>query len=182
MKTIEVNGKFGSFIFNLPEELSEISKEYFEQCTDFVHPAPDYALVAIVYKDMLSLILTAAKNKKPVNASIIPIFIKAGTNNSAFINSLQLGDKIVVSGSDLSIGHHIHSPRNKITPNNIVRLCEGDTEVYKEALCMEPICLVEFKLIPISAIHSKLDNLDANDIYINPFVFSNNTNVSGGEA
>ena len=32
----------------------------------------------------------------------------------------------------------------------------------------EPVCFVEFKLVPISAIHAKLDNSTKN--YINPFV------------
>lgn len=175
MKKFEVNGKFGSYIFNLPENLSEIPTKYFEECTAFVHPAPDYALVAVVYKDSLSLILTAAKKQKPVNASIIPVFVKLGKSESEFANSLKVGDKIVVAGSDLSIGHHINSPYNRITPNNIVRLCEGDNDIYREAMVTSAtICLVEFKLVPISAIHGKIDNSE-DKLYINPFIYDNNT-------
>ena len=47
MKKFNVNGKLGAFEINLPESLEEIGNDYFELCTDFVHPAPNYALVAI---------------------------------------------------------------------------------------------------------------------------------------
>ena len=177
MKTIKVNGNLGEFELNLPENLEEISNEYFEKCADFVHPAPNYALVAIVYKDSLSLILTAAKNNKPVNASIIPIFIKAGETDSDFIKNLKLGEKVVVAGSDLSIGHHINSPYNKITPTNIINVCEGDKEIYKDAILMnKPICLVEFKLVPVSCLHASLDKT-ANS-FINPFIHKVTSNVA----
>lgn len=179
MKAIKVNGQLGEFELNLPESLDEISNEYFEQCTDFVHPAPDYVLIAIVYKDSLSLVLTAAKKNKPVTASIIPIFVKAGKSDSEYINRLKLGEKVVVAGSDLSLGHHINSPYNKITPTNIVNVCEGDKEIYKDAILMnKPICLVEFKLVPASCIHASLERT-ANS-FINPFIHKVFTNT--GEA
>ena len=179
MKTFNVNGNLGKFVLNLPESLSEISNDYFKQCTDFVNPAPDYALIAIVYKDSLSLVLTAAKKKQPVNAAIIPIFIKAGESNSEFVNNLKLGEKVVIAGSDLSMGHHINSPYNKITPTNIVAVCDGDKEIYKNAMLVDkPICLVEFKLVPTCAIHGKLDKTV--NTFINPFITK--ATVIDGEA
>ena len=174
MKTFKVNGDAGSYLITLPQSLDEIGTNYLKQCTDFINPAPNYAVVAVVYKDSLSLILTAYKKKTATNMAVVPVFIKAGTNDSEFIKSIELGDKVVVSGSDLSIGHHIQAPFNKITPTIITALCEGDKDIYKEAMIMtEPVCFVEFKLVPISAIHAKLD--DKVKISINnPFV----TNVS----
>lgn len=170
MKNFKVNGDLGEFELNLPESLEEISVDYFKDCTDFVHPAPDYALVAIVYKDSLNLILTAAKKKEGASVAIIPVFVKSGTTNSEFINSLHTGDKVVVSASDLSIGNHINSPYNKITPDNIVRVCRNaGREFYQSTLELNtPICLVEFKLVPISAIKSKLDK--TKNSFINPFI------------
>ena len=174
MKTFKVNGDAGSYFITLPQSLDEIGTDYLKQCTDFINPAPNYAVVAVVYKDSLSLILTAYKKKTATNMAVVPVFIKAGTNDSEFVKSIELGDKVVVSGSDLSIGHHIQAPFNKITPTIITALCEGDKDIYKEAMLMtEPVCFVEFKLVPISAIHAKLD--DKVKISINnPFV----TNVS----
>lgn len=177
MKTFNVNGKLGEFEINLPESLSEISNDYLKSCTDFIHPAPNYAVVAIVYKDSLSLVLTSAKKKQPTNVSIIPVFVKAGETESQFINNLKMGDKVVVSGSDLSIGHHINSPYNKITPNNIINIVDGDKEIYSKAIAMTtPVCFVEFKLVPVSAIHANLDKT-ANS-FINPFVKKATDNVA----
>ena len=174
MKTFKVNGDAGSYLITLPQSLDEIGTDYLKQCTDFINPAPNYAVVAVVYKDSLSLILTAYKKKTATNMAVVPVFIKAGTNDSEFIKSIELGDKVVVSGSDLSIGHHIQDPFNKITPTIITALCEGDKDIYKEAMLMtEPVCFVEFKLVPISAIHAKLDDKVKMSIN-NPFV----TNVS----
>lgn len=179
MKNFKVNGNLGEFEISLPESLSDISNEYLEHCTEFVHPAPDYALVAVVYKDSLALVLTSAKKNKPANIAVVPVFIKAGKTDSSFINDLNLGDKIVVAASDLAMGHHINSPYNKITPQNIVSICDGDKEIYKDALLMqEPVCFVEFKLVPICNIHAALDKT-ANS-FINPFIHKVMTN--SGEA
>lgn len=169
MKAFKVNGKAGSYVINLPQSLEEIGTKYLDDCTKFINPAPNYAVVAIVYKDLLSLVLTASKKKTPVNAAVIPVFVKAGDSDSEFIKSVKLGDRVVVSGSDLSIGHHISSPYNKITPSIIASICDGDKDIYREAMTMqELVCFVEFKLVPISAIHAKLD--DTPKGYINPFV------------
>ena len=175
MKTFKVNGKAGSYVINLPQSLKEIGTEYLSYCTKFINPAPNYAVVAIVYKDLLSLVLTAAKKKTPVNAAVIPVFVKAGDSDSEFIKSINLGDRVVVSASDLSIGHHISSPYNKITPSTISVICDGDKDIYRESMTMqEPVCFVEFKLVPISAIHAKLD--DTVKDYVNPFISSDDRN------
>lgn len=169
MKSFEVNGNIGSYLINLPQSLEEIGTEYLTKCTDFINPAPNYAVVAVVYKDSLSLVLTSFKKKTPTNMAVIPVFIKSGVTDSEFINSLNLGDRVVIAGSDLSIGHHINSPYNKITPNTICDVCDGDKDIYKKAMSMqEPVCFVEFKLVPISAIHAKLDK--TKNEYINPFI------------
>lgn len=180
MKHFKVNGNLGEFELSLPENLEEIPVSYFETCTDFVHPAPNYALVAIVYKDSLNLILTASKKKEGASVAIVPIFIKAGTTDSEFINDLNTGDKIVISASDLSIGNHINSPYNKITPDNIVRVCQNaGKEFYQSTLELtSPICLIEFKLVPVSAIRSKLDK--TKNSFVNPFVHKVMSNT--GEA
>ena len=177
MKHLITNGKLGKFNINLPESLDEISNEYFKTCTDFIHPAKDYAVVAIVYKDSLNLVLTSAKKKQPTQLAIIPIFVKAGDTESEFINGLNLGDKIVVAASDLSLGHHINSPYNKITPENIIRLSEGDIEVTRQSITMTtPVCFVEFKIVPVSAIHAKLDKTAVS--FANPFVTKVNDNIA----
>lgn len=169
MKILEVNGKLGSFMLNLPESLEEISNDYLKQCTDFIHPNANYALIGVVFKDNLNVVLTAGRKKQPTQLNIVPIFIKAGECESEFIKGLELGQRVVISGSDLSIGNHINSPYNKITPNNVISICEGDYNISKESLTMtKPVCFLEFKLVPASAIHAVLDNTKVS--FDNPFV------------
>lgn len=175
MKTFKVNGKAGSYVINLPQSLKEIGTEYLSDCTKFINPAPNYAVVAVVYEDLLSLVLTSAKKKTPVNIAVTPVFVKAGDSDSEFIKSINLGDRVVVSASDLSIGHHISSPYNKITPSTISVICDGDKDIYRESMTMqEPVCFVEFKLVPISTIHAKLD--DTIKDYVNPFISRDDRN------
>ena len=82
---------------------------------------------------------------------------------------------MVVAAIYLSIGHHIISPYNKITPSTISVICDGDKDIYRESMTMqEPVCFVEFKLVPISAIHAKLD--DTVKDYVNPFISSDDKN------
>ena len=180
MKHFKVNGELGEFELNLPESLEEIPVEYFKECTDSIHPAPNYAVVAIVYKDSLNLILTAAKKKEGTSLSIVPIFVKAGETDSDFIKGLNMGDKVVIASADLSIGNHINSPYNKITPSNIINVCRNaGKEFYQDTLSMQtPICLVEFKLVPIVTIHANLDV--TKNSFINPFIKKVYTN--SGEA
>lgn len=180
MKEIKVNGNLGEFTLNLPESISEISNEYLDECTKHIHPAPYYALIGIVYKDALTTVLTAAKKNKPANLAIVPIFIKCGRNTDLdFIKDLHLGDTVVVASSDISIGNHINSPYNKITPQNIIEACDGDKDIYKDAMLMQkPICMLEFKLIPVGAIHGKLDK--THNVFRNPYIYK--TLESKGEA
>ena len=177
MKTFKINGKLGEFDVSLPEELSEISEDYLKSCTDFIHPDKYYALVGIVYKDTLNLILTSARKQKPAQVNIVPIFIKAGECESDFIKNLKLGDRIVISPSDLSLGHHIKSPYNKITPDYIVDICEGDKNITGTlwSTIQNPVCFLEFKLVPITAIHAVLDKTPYK--FDNPFIHKVQTNV-----
>lgn len=176
MKTFNVNGKLGAFEINLPENLNEIGNDYFKACTEFIHPAPNYAVVAIIYKDSLALVLSSAKKNKPANVAVIPVFIKAGETDSEFINGLKCGDKVVISASALSLAHHVNSPYNKITPNNIINICEGDKEIYSKALILQtPVCFIEFKLIAVNEINAQLDK--TTNSFINPFINKANYNV-----
>ena len=169
MKAFKVNGKAGSYFMELPQSLEEVGTKYLDDCTKFINPAPNYAVIAVVYKDLLYLVITASKKKTPVNAAVIPVIVKTGDSDSEFIKSINLGDRVVVAASDLSIGHHISSPYNKITPSIIASICDGDKDIYREAMTMqELVCFVEFKLVPISAIHAKLD--DTPKGYINPYI------------
>ncbi len=180
MKTLKLIREDYKIEINLPQRFEEITKEYLEDCTAHVSPAPNYVLVAVVYKEALSIILTANKKNKPINTAIIPVFVKAGTSNDEFINSLELGSRVIIAGSDLSIGHHISCPNNEITPNKIVNLCNDNKDIYMDALAdITKNYFVEFKLVPASAIHGKLS--DSNTVLRNPLIHYENTAAENTE-
>ena len=159
MKHFEVNGNCGRFALNLPQRVAEINTTFLNNCTKHITVAPNYALVAIAYKNDLNVLLTAMNKKKPTNVPIVPIAVKLNVpGDNKFYNDIKLGDVVVVSASDLSIGNHIVCPANTLSPSNIAAICEGDRNIYRETIGSDnKIYLVEFKLIPISAIKARLD-------------------------
>lgn len=158
MKHFEVNGNCGRFELNLPQSIAEISAEFLDNCTKHITVAPNYALVAIAYKNDLNVLLTAMNKKKPTNVPVVPIAVKLNvTFDDEFYKNIKLGDTVVVSASDLSIGNHIFCPANTLSPSNIAAICEGDKNIYRETIGSDnKIYLVEFKVIPISAIKARL--------------------------
>lgn len=159
MKQFTVDGKRGAYSFILPESVNEISKEYLTKCTKHIEVAPNYALIALVYQDSLAIVLNAPKSKQNQTIQIVPVFVKSGAVEGEFLNNLKLGDKVVVAASDLSLGNHINSPYNEITPSRIISICEGDAHIYKTALSMTtPVCFMEFKIVPINVIHAVIND------------------------
>lgn len=159
MNTINVKGKLGEYVLNLPTSLEEITPKYLNDVTKHVKVAPNYVLIGMVYADKLSYLVNANKKSQNVNIKCIPLFIKNGECTQDFINSLECGDKIIIAGSDMAMGHHVTSPTNKITVNNVVTLLSQDNEVLKNLWGDDnTYYFVEFKLVPASAIHGAVDN------------------------
>ena len=168
MLKLEVNGSAGKFLVNVPTVFSEISKEYLDNAVKHIEVAPEYSLVALIYREKLAVILNSAKQNKEMNTSVVPVFIKAGTTDSKFIKNIKLGNKVIITGSDLSIGIHVNSPLNSLSIPNVVAICNGDNEVYKNAITNTEYChFVEFKLVPNSAIKGVIG---AANMQVDPYV------------
>lgn len=168
MLKLEVNSNAGKFILNLPTMFKEVTNEYMDNAVKHIAVAPEYSLIALVYREKLAVILNSAKQNKEMNTSVVPVFIKAGTTDSKFIKNIKLGNKIIVTGSDLSIGIHVNSPLNSLSIPNVVAICEGDNNVYKEAITSTQYCyFVEFKLVPNSAIKGVIG---AASMQVDPYV------------
>lgn len=168
MEKIKVNGKFGEFELNLPQSLAEVPSDYFKACTEFANPAPNYVIVAIAYRSKMALILNAGKKNQPAAVNVTPIFVKAGEIDSEFINSIKCGEKIVVAASDLSLGHHLNCPMNKINPNYITRIFDGNKYDYNVFADQNEYIFVDFKIVPAHVIHAKLNNESEHNVC--PFV------------
>ena len=168
MLKLEVNGSAGKFLVNVPTVFSEISKEYLDNAVKHIEVAPEYSLVALIYREKLAVILNSAKQNKEMNTAVVPMFIKAGTTDSKFIKNIKLGNKVIITGSDLSIGIHVNSPLNSLSIPNVVAICNGDNEVYKNAITNTEYChFVEFKLVPNSAIKGVIG---AANMQVDPYV------------
>lgn len=175
MLNLKVNSKAGKFTLNLPTMFNEVSNEYMDNAVRHIAVAPDYSLVALVYREKLAVILNSAKQNKEMNTSVVPVFIKAGATDSKFIKSIKLGNKVIITGSDLAIGIHVNSPSNALSIPNVVAVCKGDNNVYREAMIIAEYChFVEFKLVPNSAIKGIISSAEFPSI--NPYIIRDNTN------
>ena len=175
MLNLKVNGNAGKFTLNLPTMFKEVTNEYLDNAVRHIAVAPEYSLVALVYREKLAVILNSAKQNKEMNTSVVPVFIKAGATDSKFIKSIKLGNKVIITGSDLAIGIHVNSPLNALSIPNVVAVCEGDNNIYREAMTSTEYChFVEFKLVSNSAIKGIISPADFR--MIDPYISSNNTN------
>lgn len=169
MFNFQVKTPNGVYNVNLPTNFSEVSKDYLRYATEHIQVAPEYSLVALIYRERLAVILNSSKQNKELNTSVVPVFVKAGKTDSNFINNMQLGDTIIITGSDLSIGVHVNSVLNVLSIPNIVAMCKDDSNSYKNALKNSDYChFVEFKLVPNSAIKGILGAVKFSNV--NPYV------------
>lgn len=170
MLTLNVNGTQGAFTLNLPTTLSDITKEYITNVTSHIEVDANYTAIGIVFREKLStLVLDSRKNKKNSDIAAIPIFVKAGKTDSELINKLDVGEKLIIAPSDIMLGHHLSTPTNLLTINNILSIIEGDTEIYNKVIGIQESCyFIEFKLVPNCNIHGSYKDNCSN--YANPFV------------
>lgn len=172
MKTFNVKSGNTVYEVNLPTKLTEITNEYLSFVTKDVSVAPEYTLVGMVYVDKLTMVLNSKKAKDGRTTRVVPIFVKAGETNSKFVSTCICGIKLLISGSDLSMGLHVHCPDNKITINNIIALFSEDKNVISSAWGDNNFYyFLEFKLIPNCAIKGVIyDGIDVDGNWTNPFV------------
>lgn len=165
MQNYSIPTKGGVYEISLPTSLNEITTDYLTRVTNYIQLAPEYSLVAIVYREKLAAILNSIKKGQNINANVVPIYVKGGVTDSKFIKQCKLGNKLVITGSDLSLGIHVNSPLNTISINNIVNVCGSDKNIAMEALKnAEPCFFVEFKIVANNVISAIINNIEKKDI------------------
>lgn len=146
-------------VINLPTNLDEITGSYLSNISSAVTPAPHYVLIAAIYRAKLVEVLNANKHKKDTNISVICKYVKSGTTDIDFINTLNTGDNIIISGSDLSVAQHITCKDNKYSIGYVTTKVGDDREIFNQALVdMTYNYFVEFKLVPESDIKAVIRN------------------------
>lgn len=152
----DVTGKNVELEYNLPTKLSEISLEYLVDQTTSIQVAPNYSLIALVCKETPSVIISNAKKKNNGTSMCIPLFIKtaAGTDAKEFVAGLHLGDKLIMTGSDIAISQTIAGEDNVLDINYFLAIVNENPTIYKDSiLIQDKACFISFKVVPNSYIH-----------------------------
>lgn len=154
MKEFNVTIKERNVIISIPTSIDEVKKEYLENISKHIGVGDEHSLIALVYKVNLAYILNTKRKIKDSVSSIIPVFVKTGATENDFVNSLNTKDVLVVSASDISIGHHVGNIANTLSLGNVVNALNTNKELIKNSLIdQDNYYLIEFKIIPNCAIH-----------------------------
>lgn len=156
MVNLQVNYRGGDYLLSLPTTLSEINFEYLNKITQHIHVAPDYALIAVVYKVRPIEIVSSVKQNKNANVGAVAAFIKS---NSApgFYDNIKLGDTVVIAPADIALGHTVRVVNNNLTPSKLLELAETNPDLNKKLIgVMTPTYFVDFKIVATAFIHGSM--------------------------
>lgn len=154
-----IEGK--NYVLSLPTSLSEISVDYLTELANCVNLPKYHCLVAIVYKQKLIELINMAKTKKETTSSVIPVLAKIGdTNKEEETITASIGDKLIITGTDLSRGIHVNIPGNVLSLSAVMGFISADKELLKKCMSLavyngeEPPYhyFVEFKIVPFNDI------------------------------
>lgn len=153
MKEFIVKTKMSEVKFNFPTNLKELSSEYLTQVTSNVIVAPNYSLIGMVYHERLAnIILTCNNKKKNASIGVIPIFIKAGAGDTSIVDNAKIGQKLLISNTQLQLAHHCAVPANKLTIDYFANVLDAALykDLYQNAVQdadQSEVLFVEFKII-----------------------------------
>lgn len=155
--------------FRMPTSMSEIDMNVIADYVKHVNVSKDYALIAVVFKERPISIVSLSKQNKNASVSGVAVMIKSNTDNE-FINSIKLGEALVISPSDISMGHHVNSPANVLTPGFLLNLLRTNVDLNKKLMAVKvPTYFVDFKIVPVCNIHGSIGRYEpVSEYYITP--------------
>ena len=177
MKEFIVKTKMSEVKFNFPTNLKELSTEYLKQVTDSITVAPNYSLIGLVYHEKLStLFMTCRSKKKNASIGIIPIFVKSGKSDESIVSTAKVGQKLLISNSQIQLAHHCAAPSNRLTLDYFAKIVDAniDKDLYQTLLVnndSQEVLFVEFKIIPncdIVALYDKPTKIDDPYVTVTP--------------
>ena len=169
MVNLQVNYRGGDYLLSLPTTLSEINFEYLNKITQHIHVAPDYALIAVVYKVRPIEIVSSVKQNKNANVGAVAAFIK-GNSNPGFYDNIKLGDTVVIAPADIALGHTVRVVNNNLTPTKLLELAETNPDLNKKLIgVMTPTYFVDFKIVATAFIHGSMTKDESKEaMYLMP--------------
>lgn len=155
--------------FRMPTSMSEIDMNVIADYVKHVNVSKDYALIAVVFKERPISIVSLSRQNKNASVSGVAVMIKSNTDNE-FINSIKLGEVLVISPSDISMGHHVNSPANILTPGFLLNLLRTNVDLNKKLMAVKvPTYFVDFKIVPVCNIHGSIGRYEpVSEYYITP--------------
>lgn len=158
MVNLKVSYRGGDYLLSLPTTLSEINVDYLNKITQHIHVAPDYALIAILYKVRPIEIVSSVKQNKNANVGAVAMFIKSNSNsNTGFYDNIKLGDTIIIAPTDIALGHTVRVVNNNLTPSKLLELAETNPDLNKKLIgVMTPTYFVDFKVVATAFIHGSM--------------------------
>lgn len=155
--------------FRMPTSMSEINMNVIADYVKHVNVSKDYALIAVVFKERPITIVSVSKQNKNASVSGVAVMIKSNTDDE-FIKDIKLGETIVISPSDIAIGHHVNSPANVLTPGFLLNLLQTNPDLNKKLMGIGvPTYFVDFKIVPVCNIHGSVGKyIPVSQYYIVP--------------
>lgn len=150
------------FELNLPTMFSEIDINYLSSLVANVNVAPNYSLIALLFKEKPYAIVSGIKQGKNATVMATPIMIKSGDSSVEFIKNIKLGDKLNIAPSDIVYGNQVNAKWNSLNPNLLVELINDNKQLYKETQgIMQKVYFVDFKIVPTNVIHAAINGSSA---------------------
>lgn len=155
--------------FRMPTSMSEVDMNVISNYVNHVTVGKDYALIAVVFKERPITIVSVSKQNKNASVSGVAVMIKSNTDNE-FINTIKLGEALVISPSDIAMGHHVNSPANVLTPGFLLNLLQTNADLNKKLMAVKvPTYFVDFKIVPVCNIHGSIGCYEpVSEYYITP--------------
>lgn len=193
-----IQGQNKNFGIDVPTKEIEITAEYLQTVTERVKLSKHHVVVALIMKTKLYDFCMGIRNpKKDQNVNVttkIAKFIPCDEDNNEkpAIQHMFIGDIAVIDRSTIERGIHLSVP-TIISPAGLGNYLEEDKDLLtaivtgkRPELSNQYICLVQFKIVPMSGITATYeDTKKFNDCFIKPVVESTDssdkasTKVSG---
>lgn len=154
---------------SMPTSVSEVNMNVIADYVKHVNVSKNYALIAVVFKERPITIVSVSKQNKNASVSGVAVMIKSNTDDE-FIKDIKLGETIIISPSDIAIGHHVNSPANVLTPGFLLNLLQTNADLNKKLMAIKvPTCFVDFKIVPVCNIHGSVGKyVPVSQYYITP--------------
>ena len=178
-----IQGQNKNFGIDVPTKESEITARYLYNVTERVKLSKYQVIVALIMKTKVYDFCMGIRNpKKDQNITIttkIAKFVPCDrkSNETQAIDNMNIGDIAVIDRSTIERGIHLSVP-TIISPSGLGNYLEEDKDLLtaivtgkEPELAKQHICLVQFKIVPITSITATYDaEVKFQDCFIKPIV------------